>query len=287
MRITVFTSNQPRHIALIERLSEVAETVYAVQECNTIFPGRVADFFRKSAVMQRYFERVIAAETDVFGGPRFPAAAGGGSIHSLPIRMGDLNSLDFDAIAPALQADVFVVFGASFIRAPLCDFLVSKRAINIHMGVSPQYRGSSCNFWALYDRHPAFVGATIHLLTRGLDSGPMLFHALPSVESCDGFVLGMKAVRAAHDGLIQSIRTNEILKLEAVPQDRSRELRYTRNADFTDAVAEEYLARLQSTDEIESALRQRDTARFVRPFISTISNAGPLKASVSRAVPVA
>ena len=55
MRVTVFTSNQPRHLSLIERLAGVAEEVFAVQECNTVFPGRVGDFFRKSEVMQRYF----------------------------------------------------------------------------------------------------------------------------------------------------------------------------------------------------------------------------------------
>lgn len=267
MRITVFTSNQPRHCALIERLAGVAEHVFAIQECNTILPGRVADFFRRSAVMQRYFERVIEAETKVFGGPRFPRGEGRGSIHTLPIRMGDLNFLDLDTLATSLDSDLFVVFGASYIRGPLCDLLVNRRAINIHMGVSPQYRGSSCNFWALFDRHPEYVGATVHLLTRGLDSGPMLFHALPPARPCDGFELGMLAVLAAQDGLIETIRTGEIFSLDGISQDRSRELRYTRNADFTDEAAADYLSRLPTCDEIVSSLRRREPAAFVRPHI--------------------
>ena len=53
MKITVFTSNQPRHISLIESLSKIADKVFAVQECNTIFPGEVDDFFKKSDVMQQ------------------------------------------------------------------------------------------------------------------------------------------------------------------------------------------------------------------------------------------
>lgn len=284
MRITVFTSNQPRHVALIEQLASVAERVHAVQECNTIFPGRVADFFRKSEVMRRYFERVIAAEKIVFGGPRFPNARGG-AIETLAVRMGDLNSLDFETLAPALDADLFVVFGASFIRGPLCDLLVSKGAINIHMGVSPQYRGSSCNFWALYDGRPGLVGATIHRLSRGLDSGPMLFHALPAAQACDGFLLGMNAVKAAHDGLVDSIRTEALLELEPVAQDRSRELRYTRNADFTDAVAEEYLSRRPAAEEILHALSHRDPAGFLRPCIASARSFAPQKLMGSIGVP--
>src|SRR4051794_16837078 len=105
MRITVFTSNQPRHIALIESLATIADEVFTVQECNTVFPGKVDDFFRKSPVMQDYFSRVIAAEREVFGSPRFPNRS---NVRQLPIKMGDLSRLDFTALAPAMKSDVFV-----------------------------------------------------------------------------------------------------------------------------------------------------------------------------------
>lgn len=264
MRITAFTSNQPRHVALIETLAGVAETIYAVQECNTVFPGQVPDFFRKSEVMQAYFRRVIAAETQVFGRPRF---APPGALQ-LPLKMGDLNALELDALAPALESDAYVVFGASFIKGPLCDFLVEHGAYNIHMGTSPYYRGSSTNFWALYDNRPDYVGATIHRLTPGLDSGPMLLHAFPATAATDPFVLGMQAVKAAHTALVERIRTGEITDYEPVPQDKSLQLRYTRSADFTDEVAREYLSRVPTAQEVHAALQARDMSRFLRPFVS-------------------
>ena len=49
------------------------------------------------------------------------------------------------------------------------------------MGVSPYYRGTSCNFWAIYDDNPSYVGSTIHLLSKGLDSGDILFHCIPLI----------------------------------------------------------------------------------------------------------
>ena len=51
MKVTVFTSNQPRHINLINLISEFAEETYAVLECNTLFPGLVPDFYKSSPVM--------------------------------------------------------------------------------------------------------------------------------------------------------------------------------------------------------------------------------------------
>jgi hypothetical protein len=263
MTITVFTSNQPRHIALIEALASIADMVYAVQECNTVFPGQVADFFRKSLVMQRYFARVTTAEQEVFGAPRFVPA----NVRQLPIKMGDLNSLNLQNLEPALSSDCIVVFGATFIKGELCRQLVQRRAVNIHMGVSPYYRGSSTNFWAMYDRRPQFVGATIHLLGPGLDSGDILFHALPAAAAVDPFVYGMRAVSAAQAGLAGHIRAGDLFDLAPRPQNRSLELRYTRNADFTDEVASDYLQRVPSPAEMCRLIAHRDDSLFSRPFI--------------------
>lgn len=264
MKITVFTSNQPRHIALIRSLADIADRVYAVQECNTVFPGEVDDFFRKSDVMQRYFRHVIDAERDVFGSPGFlPANA-----HSLAIRMGDLNRIPLQRFGEALHSDVFIVFGSSYIKGPLCDTLVAKGALNIHMGMSPWYRGSSCNFWALYDRRPDMVGATIHRLSSGLDSGDMLFHALPPAGATDGFLLGMQAVAAAHAALVERLRENSIESLSPVPQDKTLQIRYTRNRDFTDTVAEDYLHSGIDAVQIGARLAERDESQLLRPYFS-------------------
>ncbi len=67
MKITVFTSNQPRHISLINSLAAISDRVYAVQECVTVFPGEVKDFFDNSDVMNTYFQRGREAEKEVFG----------------------------------------------------------------------------------------------------------------------------------------------------------------------------------------------------------------------------
>ena len=227
-----------------------------------MFPGELEDFYRRSEVMRAYFTRVLAAEREVFGAPRF----GPRNVTQLAIRSGDLSRMSLDSLAPALEADRYIVFGASYIRGPLCDFLVARGALNLHMGVSPFYRGSSTNFWALYDERPWLVGATIHRLTRGLDSGPILFHAMPRRAPAEPFELGMLAVRAAQRALAPRLASGEIDALEPVAQDRRREFRYTRNRDFTDAVAAEYLARLKPALDIGAALSAADDAPLIRPI---------------------
>jgi len=258
MRITVFTSNQPRHVALIERLARVSTEVIAVQECNTLLPGKVKDFFGKSQVMQDYFSRVISAERVVFGPPRVSPS----NVRTMSMKMGDLSLLELHDLREAMSADAYVVFGASYIKGPLIDELVCRRAMNVHMGVSPWYRGSSTNFWAMYDKRPEFVGATIHLLSRGLDSGDMLCHAFPNPASVDPFEFGMLAVKAAHESLERLLLAGSWKSISTVPQDRSHQIRYTRNADFTDEVASEYLSRVPTPDQLHQTLKQVDRSRF-------------------------
>lgn len=263
MKVTVFTSNQSRHISLINSLAGIADQVYAVQECSTIFPGEVQDFYRRSNVMQEYFKRVISAERDVFGSVGFAK----NNVRQLALRMGDLSRVPLELLADALDSDVYIVFGASYVRGPLVDYLIDRGAINIHMGISPYYRGSSCNFWALYDGRPEYVGATIHKLSKGLDSGDMLFHVFPKEASSDPFVHGMMAVKSAHDGLCYHLQNNTLLAISSVKQRKDDELRYTRNGDFTDEIAQQYLFNLPTAEYLENALKRRDLKKFLNPLL--------------------
>ena len=90
--------------------------------------------------MQEYFSNVITAERKVFGEITFLPS----NVRTVALKSGDLNMTSKAQIADALSSDVFVVFGASYIKGWLIDFLVEKNAFNIHMGLSPYYRGSSC-----------------------------------------------------------------------------------------------------------------------------------------------
>lgn len=232
MRLAVLTSNQPRHLALVERLAEIDPRLHAVIEA-TAPTGAIGT---SSPVLSEYFSRVDAAERGLFG-PVRPLPSGASV---LALRLGDLGSVPRSALEGVLAADTIVVFGSSWIRGWLVEELVARGAINIHMGLSPHYRGSACNFWAMHDGNAHLVGATIHLLSAGLDSGPMLRHVRPRHDGEDSFGFTMKAVAAAHDAMAALLGSRELPT--PVPQDRSLEVRYSRGADFTEQIAAEHLA---------------------------------------------
>jgi len=236
--ITVWTGNQPRHLAMISAvcMRYGYDNVLAVMECTTTRPGMMQDFYDKTETMQKYWQRVMFAESTVFNPCELCCCP------CLPLRLGDLSLLTVDDLRMLLFSDRHVVFGASYIKGDLCDKLIEKSAINIHMGVAPQYRGSGCNFWAEYDNNPEFVGATLHLLTKGLDSGPIIKSIVAPYEP-DPFVRGMLAVREAISAVVDVLHVGLPKKLEA--QDKAKEIRYSRYSDFTDDVVEDYLSRFE------------------------------------------
>lgn len=236
-----------------------------VQECKTLFPGRVGGLYQQSEIMAAYFERVNAAEHEVFGIPRFLPR----NVRQFAMQRGDVNFLDLSHLGEALDSEYFIIFSGSYLKGNVLDLLMDKRAVNIHAGVSPYFRGMSCNFWACFQNRPDLVGCTVHLLSKGLDSGPMLFHALPKAKPMDPFVLGMEAVKAAHLGVVHYIQEGSLNSLEPVPQDRRLEMKYTKGSEFTDEIVLSYMDKLATTDEIGKRLAERDESQFLRPFIST------------------
>ena len=248
MKITLFSSNQPRHLSLVKQLAKIADEIYFIIEVNTVFPGQLDDFYKKSNIMQEYFLKVIKSEKKIFGDVDFLPS----NVKTLSLKSGDLNLLSNKQLFPALDSDVFLVFGASYIKGWLIDFLVERQALNIHMGIAPYYRGSSCNFWALYDKNPSYVGATIHMLSKGLDSGDIIFHCIPKyVDGDTTFDFTMRSVLAAHEGLIQGILSKNLLTRSRFVQKKELEMRYTRNRDFTDEVAKNFLDRNYLIEESE------------------------------------
>ena len=237
MKITLFTSNKNRHNYLINLLSEVSDQLYVIQECGTIFPEIVPGHYQVSPIMKKYFENVNNAQSQLFGNSYVNNKKK--NIKILPMLSGDLNQCSMNLLSDFLKSDVYVVFGSSYIKGELVDFLVKQKAINIHAGVSPYYRGTDCNFWALYDDNTHLVGTTIHLLSKGLDSGPMLYHAMSNLKT-NPFEYTMSTVKSAFHSIAERIKDGSIFTIKPIVQDKIKEVRYSKKSEFSEEVVREY-----------------------------------------------
>ena len=259
MKITLFTSNKNRHNYLINLLSEVSDELYVIQECGTIFPGIVPDHYQASLTMKKYFENVNNAQFKLFGNSYVNNKKN--NIKILPMLFGDLNQCSMDLLVDFLKSDVYVIFGSSYIKGELVDFLVKQKAINIHAGVSPYYRGTDCNFWALYDNNPHLVGSTIHLLSKGLDSGPILYHAMSDLK-INPFEYTMSTVKSAFHSVAKRIEDGSIFTIKPLNQDKVSEVRYSKKSEFNEDVVKEYFEK-----KINLNSKKCDVSLLKEPFI--------------------
>ena len=71
------------------------------------------------------------------------------------------------------QPDLLVCYGSSLIRSKLLT-VFEGRFLNVHLGLSPYYRGSGANIWPLINDEPDMVGATFMHINQGIDTGEII-----------------------------------------------------------------------------------------------------------------
>ena len=121
MKTTIFTSNSLRHLSLINKISKISKECSAIVEVKTLFPGLNKDFFIKSKLMRKYFLKVHKAEEKYFEKDNYVKDF----VRLKMIKQGDLNSISKKDLKFALNSDVYIIFGASYITNNwLINFLI-------------------------------------------------------------------------------------------------------------------------------------------------------------------
>ena len=230
MRAAVLTSTLRRHCFVANRLAARLDVIHVWQERKSFEPLRYAADAAEEAVIARHFAARDASEASFFAGAdRVQAPA-----TCLP--PGGCNDpAVLDAIR-GVRPDVLLVFGTGLLGAGIIDAF-PDRILNIHLGLSPYYRGAGTNFWPLVNGEPEYCGATIHYLDAGVDSGPIIAHVRPSMRPEDGpHDIGNRTIVAAVEALADAVVLRGRGRLRGVPQAGNG--RVYRRADFSAAAVE-------------------------------------------------
>lgn len=100
------------------------------------------------------------------------------------IESGSINNQEYVDEIAGLNPDLIIVYGSSILNAPLLA-LFERRILNVHLGLSPYYRGSATNYWPLVDDLPECVGATFMYIDEGIDTGEIIHQVRPGVNFYD------------------------------------------------------------------------------------------------------
>jgi hypothetical protein len=121
----------------------------------------------------------------------------------------DINEPAFAARLSRAAPDLMLLQGAPILQPSVYE-IPKLGTLNLHLGVAPAYRGSFTLFWALYHGDYEHLGATLHYVDRGIDSGPTVGHAFPSLtaEDTEATVIA-KCTQAGTDLVIASLSAGE------------------------------------------------------------------------------
>lgn len=177
----IVTSNEVRHRFLANKLAEAGSVSAIISERKST--GVVPKYLKaQSPKIEDYFRLRNESERKILSSGIAWSFPDGVRFREVPDQMINDSDIVRDLILDGI--DHCLVFGSSILKEPWLSAF-SKGIFNLHLGLSPYYRGSGTNFWALYDGKPELVGATLHVLTSGIDAGDILLHVRPQPEVGD------------------------------------------------------------------------------------------------------
>lgn len=174
MKIVILTGDQQRHLALVSYLASEDHDICAVYIEHGYTPPSQKNALSQRSTVGRHFMMRGLSEGRIFASlvsqmeARLQSSTQIKHVPYLSLR-GD----DFCDHISLLSPDLIVVYGTSIIKGKLVSTF-SGRILNLHLGLSPYYRGSGTLLFPFVNNENQYAGSTFMLLDNGIDTGPIL-----------------------------------------------------------------------------------------------------------------
>ena len=252
MKIVILTSNSLRHKFLANTLSQYCEDTLIISECK---PQTLSFEDSKNLTeIEKHFLLRDETEKSFFPNDNYFIPK------TLPVVYKEVNSNYVYDTIKKFKPDAMFVFGSSIIREPLISLLPPGSIINLHLGISPYYRGSGTNFWPFVNNELSFVGATILHLDPGIDTGDIVTHVRSIIEKNDDVhSIGCKVIRKGSEIMIKILdKIKEGHSINREKQWKVSSERYYRMKDFDEKSLKKYHENMKN-GMIEKFLQVKST----------------------------
>lgn len=181
MKIVLLTSDNLRHKAIANMIAEQLVVTLVVTEKKSPAISNTESLDKEDeAFIRKHFLKRKESEEKYFGEYlEFPSKS-----LLMKVDHGQINSQKVNKAIENARPDYIILFGTSIIKEALLNKFPG-RIINLHLGLSPYYRGSATNFFPYYYEEPECVGGTIHLTTSEVDKGEILYQFRPDISLGD------------------------------------------------------------------------------------------------------
>lgn len=231
MRIALFTSNHRRHKYIAAQLeAQLDIAVILTEEKSKKIEDSSSYDVQDQELLDTHFKDRTATEEQFFGEFKsFPDR-----VPHISLAFGKINSEQTLAYLAAYKVDYILLFGTSIIKPIILEKFPNK-VINLHLGLSPYYKGSGTNFFPVVNNEFECIGATIHMATIKVDAGGIL-HQLRLEELYEDDTIhsiGNRLIQKAGKLYPKVVKAYLENKIEPIAQEEIASSKEYRIKDFT------------------------------------------------------
>ena len=198
MKILWIGGNHPRHLYFVNRVREafdICGVIVELRENPVPQPPQGLQIHDHDNFV-RHFEDRDKAESAYFGDQVLPDCP------RWEVDEKGLNTNESVDFIKSCEPDLVLIFGSGLIKEPLYSAL-PRHSINLHLGLSPRYRGAATLFWPFYFLEPTYSGSTFHYIVAEPDAGNVIHQVVPSLNPHDGIHdVGCRTVRSSAEEAI-------------------------------------------------------------------------------------
>ena len=103
------------------------------------------------------------------------------------IHVASVNGEEFTNAIHAINPDLIIVNGTRIISEKTLS-KINCPIINVHVGITPLYRGVHGAYWALANNDREHCGVTIHAIDKGIDTGSIIAQDIIEPGKDDNFI---------------------------------------------------------------------------------------------------
>jgi methionyl-tRNA formyltransferase len=213
MKIGVLAGDHPRHLYFAKQIKErYPETELLIMEREPLLSNPPEIFSTKDRIYyKKHFSERKEKEEEYFAKE---------SLDVYEYKTTKTYTLNEDAKTTFARAktDLLFVFGTHLLDE-LTLRTLPENTFNLHLGLSPRYKGSAGLFWPFYMLEPNQAGFTFHKIVKKIDAGPIVHQGTPELYLNDGIhdVACRTVIKAASESirLLEEFQNKGCLKWKA------------------------------------------------------------------------
>lgn len=193
----LFSGSHPRHLFVHRELLNIFDEYFIiVMERENLLPEtpkNTSELDKKNFI--KHFKNRARIEKDCYG--ILDPYEVFKNFRFIYIKPNELNSEKVIKQVKEYNADFAFIFGTDLIKPPLLNIL-PKNKINLHLGLTPWFRGAATLFWPFYFLRPQYAGITFHQIVEKADAGEVLHQSAPKLLKNDSIhEVGARCVKDA------------------------------------------------------------------------------------------